>query len=96
MLTCRNTSEAKYCVLQNGVFIYTKRNAFQLETEWRLVIDWFVMRSVGVGRLATRQRVSHCLCIVTTLLEREKDAAEKYSRRLVIGWFVTRSVKKYR
>jgi len=95
MLTCRNTSKAKYCVLRNGVFIYTERNAFQLETEWRLVIDWFVMRSVGVGRLATRQRVSQRLFIVTTLLEREKDAAEKYSRRLVIGWFVTRSVEKY-
>ena len=49
-----NTSKAKYCVLQNGVFFYNERNAFQLETEWRLVIDWFVMRSVGVGRLATR------------------------------------------
>ena len=37
----------------------------------------FLITRDGVWRLATRQRVSQRLFIVTTLLEREKDAAEK-------------------
>ena len=69
------------------MFQYLSSNKSELQVrhfggKWRHrfngVFNGFLITRDGVGRLATRQRMSQRLFIVTTLLERGNNAAEKY------------------